>query len=222
MRPTEAPPDAGVKPANEETRQRLLEAAMGVFAEKGYEAASVREITDKAGANTAAINYHFRGKQQLYVETAKYAHRLCCVGVPFTEWPAGTPAADRLRDFVRTMARQMMAEPNESALKLMMREMVHPTEACAEVVREYIRPIADRLMCILVDLLPSDTPELKRWLTGFSIVAQCLHYRQNRAVIRRLMGEERFAALDADAVGEHIADFCLAALNASEAGVKPE
>lgn len=207
---------------SDETRQRLLDAAVSVFAEKGYEAAAVREITDLAGANTAAINYHFKGKQGLYVEAAKYAHRMLCVGIPFPEWPADMPPAERLREFIRVMTRQMMAEPNEAALQLMMREMVHPTEACAEVVREYIRPIADGLRAILAALLPPDTPEVKLWLTGFSVVGQCLHYRLSRAVSRRLMGDAAFAKLDPEEVANHIAEFCLAALALGSAGVKPQ
>jgi AcrR family transcriptional regulator len=50
----------------EATRAALLKAATLVFAEKGYASASVRQITEKAGANQAAINYHFGGKEQLY------------------------------------------------------------------------------------------------------------------------------------------------------------
>jgi AcrR family transcriptional regulator len=49
------------------TRQRLLHAAFDVFAFRGFEAGTVREITDRAGANLAAVSYHFRGKEELYV-----------------------------------------------------------------------------------------------------------------------------------------------------------
>lgn len=52
--------------ATEATRAALLKAATLVFAERGYAGASVRQITQKAAANQAAINYHFGGKEQLY------------------------------------------------------------------------------------------------------------------------------------------------------------
>ena len=55
--------------AEESTRARLLETAGEVFAEKGYEAATVREICEKAGVNLAAVNYYFGGKELLYVQT---------------------------------------------------------------------------------------------------------------------------------------------------------
>src|SRR4051812_28962270 len=164
------------------TKQRLLEAAEEVFAAKGFDAASVEEITRKAGANRAAISFHFGGKERLYIETVKYAHRDCIGGVPFPEWPADMPAAERLRGFVRTMGTRMIAEPNPAATQVMMREMAFPTAACAEVVQEYIRPQANVLMGILNELLPPDTPLAKRYLCGFSVVSQCLFFRQSRAV----------------------------------------
>jgi AcrR family transcriptional regulator len=52
--------------ATEVTRAALLKAAALVFSEQGYAGASVRQITQLAQANQAAINYHFGGKEQLY------------------------------------------------------------------------------------------------------------------------------------------------------------
>jgi AcrR family transcriptional regulator len=48
------------------TRERILKAALTLFADHGYEGASVRAIVAKAKANQAAINYHFAGKEGLY------------------------------------------------------------------------------------------------------------------------------------------------------------
>jgi AcrR family transcriptional regulator len=198
------------------TKQRLLEAAEEVFAAKGYEAASVEEITRKAGANRAAISFHFGGKERLYIETVKYAHRACHSGVPFPEWPDGTPAVERLRGFVHTMVTRMVAEPNPNATALMMREMAQPTAACAEVVRDYIRPIADVLVTILGELLPSSVSHTDRYLTGFSIVGQILHYKQSRPIARLLMGEAEFDRLTADQIATHITAFTLRGLGIAE------
>jgi len=52
-----------------ETRQRLLDSAERLFAEGGFEATSVREITADAECNVAAVNYYFGGKESLYRET---------------------------------------------------------------------------------------------------------------------------------------------------------
>ena len=193
------------------TKQRLLAAAEEIFAQKGYEAASVDEITKRAGANRAAISFHFGGKERLYIETVKYAHRTCHEGVPFPEYPPGTPAVERLRGFIRTMVQRMVAEPDPSATQVMMREMAQPSAACVEVVREYIRPIADILRELLHELLPGAGP-VDVYLTGFSIVGQCLFYKMNRPVARLLMGEAEFDRLDADRIAEHVTGFTLRAL----------
>lgn len=52
-----------------ETRERLLDAAEKLFGEHGFETTSVRDITTEAGCNVAAVNYHFGGKDRLYLET---------------------------------------------------------------------------------------------------------------------------------------------------------
>ncbi len=51
--------------AGQDTRERLLDSAERLFAERGLDAVSVRDITEAAGANTAAIHYHFGSKQDL-------------------------------------------------------------------------------------------------------------------------------------------------------------
>src|SRR5947209_1066440 len=186
------------------TKQRLLEAAEEAFATKGYEGASVEEITRKAGANRAAISFHFGGKERLYIETVKYAHRLCHPGVPFPEWPAGTPAVERLRGFIRTMVTRMVAEPDPFATQVMMREMTQPTEACVEVVREYIRPVADVLVGILLELLPPGQSHEAMYATGFSIMGQILFYKQCRPVARLLMGAEAFDRFGVEQIAEHV------------------
>ena len=51
-----------------DTRKRLLEATEWLFIEGGYEAMSLRQITARAGANLAAVNYHFGSKEALVQE----------------------------------------------------------------------------------------------------------------------------------------------------------
>jgi AcrR family transcriptional regulator len=49
-----------------DTKQRILQAAISVFADKGYKRGTVKEIADEARVNIAAINYHFGNKRNLY------------------------------------------------------------------------------------------------------------------------------------------------------------
>jgi AcrR family transcriptional regulator len=193
------------------TRQRLLEAAEEIFADKGFTAASVREICSRAEANIAAVNYYFGDKERLYMEAVKFAHRGCTEGTPFPEWDVTTPPVQKLRDFIRVMVARMLSPQSPASLQLMMREMAHPTEACVQVVREYIQPIAQKLSAILAELMPQAT-ERERTLVAFSIVGQCHFYRSNRAVASLLIGEQEFQRFDAALVADHVTKFTLRAL----------
>src|SRR5215469_18909334 len=58
-----------------DTRAELLEAAGHVFAEKGFDRATGKEICERARANTAAINYYFGGMDGLYAAVLEEANR---------------------------------------------------------------------------------------------------------------------------------------------------
>lgn len=55
-----------------DTRTKLLKTAARLFARKGYNGVSVRQIIQAAGTNISAINYHFGDKQGLYLHTIQY------------------------------------------------------------------------------------------------------------------------------------------------------
>lgn len=200
----------------DDTREKLLNAAGEVFAREGFDSATVRSICQQAGANLAAINYHFGDKQRLYIEAVKTAH---CrhEGPPDLTWTDGTGPEEKLADFIRHMMQMMLADDRPSwHLELIMREMARPTEACVELVRSFIGPMFELLLTILGELLPPDTSLFDRHLYGFSIVGQCLLYRYHRPVGRLLVGEEEYATcFDSDRIAEHITRFSLAGVKAA-------
>lgn len=57
---------------NQDTKQRILKAANELFAKNGYGATSVRDIATEAEVNLAAINYHFKNKENLYWKVFDY------------------------------------------------------------------------------------------------------------------------------------------------------
>jgi TetR/AcrR family transcriptional regulator, regulator of cefoperazone and chloramphenicol sensitivity len=195
------------------TRQRILEAAGSVFAKKGFDGATVRDICQAAGANVASVNYYFGDKHRLYVETVTWAHANRIAQVPFPKWPEGTPAETRLRDFITVFLQRLFYSAEQPwHCELMMRELAHPTGACEQVVRSFIRDQFTLLQGILTELVPPGLPELKRHLITFGIVGQCLHYRIAEPVIRLLVPAEEFASYKVQLLAQHITDWTLAAL----------
>jgi AcrR family transcriptional regulator len=198
----------------QDPRLRILSSAGPIFAEKGFEAATVREICRAAGVNGASINYYFGDKENLYVETVRRARQMRAAEVPMPELAPELPAEERLRMFTRTMLRRMIGAPETSwQSRLMMREVVQPTRACRQMVEEYIRPEFNRLLGILDELLPGDVPQHVRQQIGFSLVGQCLFYRVARGVVSMLVApEEAGEAYTIERLAEHISGLVLASL----------
>jgi AcrR family transcriptional regulator len=210
-------------PELDDTQERLLNAAGQAFAAKGYEGATVREICQQAAVNIAAVNYYYRDKEHLYIEAVKSACQRQAEQFPLPAWTEGTPALAKLRDYIQTLVRRMVDHPplqSQWHRQLFLREMAQPTAACAEMVRDVIRPMAVVLSGILNDLFP-DVPERKRWLIGFSIVGQAFFHRMAQPVISMLVGEEEHRNYDGALLADHITQFSLAALGLEKTPTPP-
>jgi AcrR family transcriptional regulator len=62
----------GRRPGAEDTRGRILEAARAAFAERGYEATSVRSVATAAGVDPALVHHYFGSKQRLFVAAVDF------------------------------------------------------------------------------------------------------------------------------------------------------
>ena len=197
----------------EPTRTRILEAAGEMFANHGFQATTVREISQSAGANVAAVNYYFGDKQRLYVESVKQAHRWHMERASLPDWSNDTPAVDKLQGFISTFLLRIRSGPSDSwQTRLMMRELKQQDETCVAVVEDSIRPQFEILMEILRELLPPETSEEKLHLTAFSIVGQCLFYHLADPVVRTLLAPDEYAGYQVEKLSRHISEFVLAAL----------
>jgi TetR/AcrR family transcriptional regulator, regulator of cefoperazone and chloramphenicol sensitivity len=202
------------KSASDDTATRVLNAAGLIFAEKGFKNATIREICSAAGVNLASVNYHFRDKERLYIETVKRAAQLRVEQAPMPQWPAGTSTATKLRSFVHTILTRMLAvEQAPWQVRLMQREVLAPTSACRELVEDYIRPQFELLLRILGEVVPPETPAHMRRKIAFSVIGQCLHYRLTGEIVGMLVpADELRARFTVDELADHIAAFSLAAL----------
>jgi len=207
--------------SHDETRRLLLEAAGEVFAETGFRDATVREICRRAGANVAAINYHFGDKNTLYLEVLRYAHgKALDKYPPLLGLPEGAPAEKKLRAFIHSLLLRIFDKgPNSWHGKLMSREMIEPTGALDSLVEERIRPMSAQLWKIISEILDCPLNDERVRLCGFSVVSQCVFFHHCRPVVARLFPKQLPQdAASIEQLAEHITAFSLAAMKSALAG----
>lgn len=201
-----------------DTRERLLRAAMEVFARHGYEAATVREICHRAQANVAAVNYHFGDKKNLYAAIFDGLFKtLHAVRTPFL--PPGAPPEARLKTYIQAFFDELFYCDEDgpdctclSAMYLM--EMARPTEALDNLVRDYIASDVAELHDIVGRLLGEGAGEPDVVNCAASIAGQILYYYHAEPLIERL---NPALAPSAERIGEltrHVFAFSLGGIAA--------
>jgi len=209
--------------ANPDTRSRLLEAAGEVFADVGFQNATVREICGRAGANVAAVHYHFGDKEAIYRAVLEYTARQALDQFPIGGGvPREAPADERLRAFITNYLERLLNEGRPAWFgKLLAREMAEPTNALDSLAETFVRPQLARLREIVTDLLgPAADERTVRWCC-FSIVGQCLFHKHACPVISRVVPEQGYTPADRAQLAEHITAFsrgAIATLRAAREG----
>jgi AcrR family transcriptional regulator len=201
-------------PENPKTKQRLLEVAGAVFAEHGFKNATVREICKRAGANVAAINYHFGDKQGLYSATLRYWIRESLAKYPpnLGVDESATPQ-QKLHAYVRSFFWRIFDEGRPSWYgKLMAREMIEPTHALDECASETMRPISELLQSIIRQIVPDITDDQLRQY-ACSVVGQIVFYHHCRAAIDKVYPAQCFTREEIEKLADHVTKFSLAAIN---------
>jgi AcrR family transcriptional regulator len=201
------------------TAARLLEAAAHEFARHGFAAARVRDIVEAAGANLAAVNYHFGGKEGLYQATLAHLGRRARDESPFDS-PAlrAMPPEDQLRAFARVMLMRYMGAAQPLPLsRIVAHELLDPTPAFARIVEGLSRPHWARLLEIVRALLGPRASEEDVSLAGLSAASQWTFFlfgrRMFESVFPALAGEPGLV----DRLAEHIAFSSIAAMRATRA-----
>ncbi len=120
----------------EDTRRRLIEAAVRVFGENGYHGVGTRDLADAAGANQAAIPYHFGGKEGL--------HRAAAEDVAEVGRVAFGPLLNRIKaERLESLDRRSLAELVSETFRGLTRGLVGPLNEgyrAAFVMREQLQP----------------------------------------------------------------------------------
>jgi AcrR family transcriptional regulator len=197
-----------------ETYDRVLAAATEVFAEVGYRGATLREICRRGRANIAAVNYHFRDKEQLYAEVLNRAVGEADESFVQTVPNTLAPAEDRLRHFVYAFLRELLgADRHVQLLRLFTHEMIEPTPALAMALEKIARPLKGNLAAIIAELLgPAAADAALVRDCAASVMSQCVSYQHSEACVRLLDGLDVHDPATIEHLADHVFRFSLAAI----------
>lgn len=165
----------------EETRLRIIEAAIELFGEHGFVAASTRDIAARAGVNAPALQYYFENKEGVYRACAEHlAAQIWSKFEPVVQRSAATlestgDDASLIEAFVDLqdvmMHKALQPAPNAPALKLFFvreqggQEPAIATEIFQQRVRRPLNDVATRIIAKLCGTAPSDPLTIVRLMT---------------------------------------------------------
>ena len=156
-----------------DTRESLLDAAEKLFSEHGIQAASLRQITQEASANLAAVNYHFGSKDGLV--RAVFSRRLRPMNderlrqLELVDLQAEDAVEQILTAFLEPLLRLVSEKPEgvRGFARLMGRAWSEPSEEVRSIILEEIRETIDRFMAAFRQVLPHLTEGELMWRFHF-------------------------------------------------------
>jgi AcrR family transcriptional regulator len=201
-------PDVGGYARGEETRARIIAAALRVFADEGYARASTRHIAEAAGVTPPALQYYFDSKDGL--------HRACARAIVGEIWTTLDPyrqrveaaddretALDALCDFLDSLAELSLGEASAGWKQFIGRAQADGAgPASAVVLEEVSRPLNATVALAVGAALgrPADSEEIR--LRASAIISPISAFHASRSNTLAVLGwpdceGERLAAVKA-------------------------
>ncbi|RTL35178.1 MAG: TetR/AcrR family transcriptional regulator [Rhodocyclaceae bacterium] len=191
-------------------RRRLLEAALPLFAAKGYQQTSTREIADAAGANLAAINYYFGDKAGLY--RAVFSESLCAdAKVPPLDAAAELPLEIVLAGFFLDFLIPLKnGAPVDLVMRLHFRELLDPSGVLGQEHDAKLAALYTGLAGLLAQHLGLADMDADIQRLAHSIIGLALPYYVARDLIDRVSPALLADATAVDTLADRLAGYALA------------
>jgi AcrR family transcriptional regulator len=199
--------------ASDPTREKLLEVAEQVFADRGYQAATIREICVRAGANVAAVNYHFGDKLALYTEVLQQSIRIVQLDAVREALDKTAPPEEILRAVIRARLQGLCRGTLPAwHFRILTHEMAQPSPAFQHFVNKAGRPLFKRLLELVGGMIGLPPEDEKTRLCAVSVIGQILAYVSPVPYLSAVWPELKMTPDQVDRIADHIADFSLAYL----------
>jgi AcrR family transcriptional regulator len=206
-------------PRGDLTRAALVAAALKLFGDKGYDAATTREIAAAASANVAMIAYHFGGKEGLRAACADFvAERLTQIFA--SAGPPQVASAEQARAALAAVARALISgvvasEAARPLARFLMREIADPSPAFARIFESAFAPLHKRACEIWACATGQDPTSEEARLSVFAMLAQVVYFRIARAPVLLRMDWAEIGPREASAIESVVVGNLEAAIEAA-------
>lgn len=208
-------PHTPVRADGIDARRRLVDAGLRLFAQKGYQQTSIREVALAAQVNVAAISYYFGDKAGLYRAVFRGPDGMNGHHTDPRMSDPSLPLAQRLRYFYETFLEPLKhGDEVRLLIKLHYREMIEPTGAWQEAIDNEIRPCHDELLQILVKELGLRRVDLDLQRLAFCVLGIAIHFFACQPVVESISPQVIANTRSIDTLAERLALFAEAMIEA--------
>ncbi|MDY0132176.1 MAG: CerR family C-terminal domain-containing protein [Desulforegulaceae bacterium] len=196
-----------------DTKRKIMEAAGEIFAQKGFNSTTIREICNSAGTHVGSVNYHFKDKKNLYEEVLQHTHISALKKYPpDLGLKKNSSPEDKLRAYINSMLLRILDDGFPAWHgKLMAQEFANPTNVVHKIIEKSIKPSQQYLASIVREILgieKENKNEIAVFLCTISIVGQCLQFFKGKEVIEGLCPKD-FNTKDIEMLTNQITLFSL-------------
>lgn len=219
----------------EATRDRLIEAGFGQFSERGYGGVTTRQLSAAAGANLAAIAYHFGGKKGLYhavlervVDELHHLVEFEGEAPPAAGPPNRAQLAAAVAEIVGRLLRFALLDPRMAArFGLLLREYNSPSDAFPILFNGLVGPMHRRMSAIAAAATGGDRDDPENVMHAHMLIGQCMAFAYARAIVWARMGWKSYTPERVEMIVRAVTEASLASLGlpaapgAGDAGSAP-
>lgn len=202
--------------------ERILRSAERLFADQGFRGTSLRRITDRAGCNIAAVNYHFDGKENLYI--AVFQHHMNAITTQRLWGLKEILSQDgnelTLERFLQVFADSFVrpffsSERGQLGFKLLLQERQDPHLPKQMFFHEVVEPLRSIIREPLMILCPYLSEEQANQCMH-SLVAQLIYMLHAQSLFVD-MSEAKMCVLNVERTLQHITQFTAAGIRQYQA-----
>lgn len=177
-----------------ETREKLLQTAMELFAKHGIDGVSTRDLVKASGVNLCSINYYFGTKQKLYEAilddvVEKIVSLVTAKQIPLQS--QGLSALEEIKAFAGNLLELLCSDTISSVqAELLIKEIISPTTAYNKLYQQVIEPLHKRLTGLVMQM--TGVSEQEAIIKTHCIMGQVVMFRVHKEALLRRLGAEKY------------------------------